>query len=120
MATTKAKPAAEVETETTESEVKDDAKPVTKSDVVEIVKSLLPGGSTETETAETVTETETTEPLTSRQEEARASNIVLEKIKELKDAFDEGKSKEPDKKEPETQPGKPVGRWIEKVLWGKE
>ena len=116
MATAKTKPVTE-EPEVTEPAT--DEKPVTKSDVVEIVKGLLPGVSTETTETET-TVSEATEPLTSRQEEARASNIVLEKIQELKTAFDEGKSKEPDKKEPESVPGKQTTRWIEKVLWGKE
>ena len=112
---TKAKPAAE-ETEST-TETPADA-PVTKADVVEIVKSLLPSISSETET---VTEPEAeTETLTQRQEESRTHNIVLEKIQELKSAFDESKTKEPEKKEPETVPGKKSTRKIEKYLWGVE
>lgn len=116
MATTKAKPAADVEPEPTETP--SDA-PVTKADVVEIVKSLLPSISSETETVTTEPEAET-ETLTQRQEESRTHNIVLEKIQELKAAFDEGKSKEPEKKEPETVPGKKSTRKVEKWIWGVE
>jgi hypothetical protein len=112
---TKAKTAVEPEAEV-ETETVDDA-PVTKADVVEIVKGLLP---TATEVDPVA---DTTDPLTSRQEEARTHNIVLEKIQELKTAFDEGKTKEPEKKEPETVPGPKAGgikAWCEKNIWGIE
>ena len=113
---TKAKPAAE-ETEST-TETPADA-PVTKADVVEIVKSLLPSVTSETETVTTEPEAET-ETLTQRQEESRTHNIVLEKIQELKAAFDDSKTKEPEKKEPETVPGKKSTRKVEKWIWGVE
>jgi hypothetical protein len=59
-------------------------------------------------------------PMTAREEEARTHNIVAEAIKAFKEEFAGEDKDKPDKKEPESVPGKKATRWIEKVLWGKE
>lgn len=120
MAVTKTKPAPETEGE---PKTEPDAKVEPTGDeltekITTIVKDVLAGALTGKETS-TEVETETSKPLTAREEEARTHNIVSEAIKAFKDEF-AGEKKEPEKKEPETQPGTKPGRWIETVLWGKE
>ena len=115
---TKAKPAADVEPEAETKETVEITDDALTEKIKAVVESMLPGGET-TETTTTETETETSKPLTAREEEARTHNIVSEAIKAFKDEF-AGEKKEPEKKEPETQPGTKATRWVERVLWGKE
>jgi hypothetical protein len=115
---TKAKPAADVEPEAETKETVEITDDALTEKIKAVVESMLPGGET-TETTTTETETETSKPLTAREEEARTHNIVSEAIKAFKDEF-AGEKKEPEKKEPETQPGKKATRWVESFLWGKE
>lgn len=123
MAVAKTKPAPESEAEAKTEVESTDEKPVTKSDVVEIVKEavagLIPGKETTT-TTETETEVETGKPMTAREEEARTHNIVAEAIKVFKEEVLGTGEKAETKKETETQPGAKTTRWIERVLWGKE
>ena len=118
---TKAKTAPEAEVKTEEPDTKVESDPVTKSDVVEIVrdaiKDLLPGGETKVEETETKVDDK---PETYRQEETRTHNVVLDKIEELKAAFDQAKENKPEKVEPESEPGKKETRWIERIVWGKD
>jgi hypothetical protein len=44
----------------------------------------------------------------------------LDKIEELKNAFDDAKETVTTKKEPESEPGKKPTRWVERVFWGME
>lgn len=114
MATAKAKVEEPVEEAT-------DEKPVTKSDVVEIVKEalsdLLPG---KAETEEPAEEVEDTTVMTARQEEQRTHSIVSEAIKAFKEEFTAEDSKKSEKKEAETEPGKKPTRWVERFVWGHE
>ena len=119
MATAKTKePEAEVETET--EPAKDDAV-VTKGNLRDMLKELLPDLLSGEETVETEVEPEKDgKRPTARDEEARTYKEVMEAIKEFKDAFtgkeDEGKAKA----EPEKVPASSAVRWIEKKLWGTE
>lgn len=117
----KAKPAVE-EPDVKEPET-DAEKPVTKSDVVEIVKDalkdVLPGKSAEEESTEEP-EKETGKPMTAREEEARTHSIVSEAIKAFKEEFSGDDAKKEKKKEPEAEPGKKPTRWIERFVWGQE
>ena len=119
MATAKTKPV----TEEPDPEPATDEKPVTKSDVVEIVKEaisdLLPG-KVEATTEETETDVEDTTTMTARQEEQRTHSIVSEAIKAFKEEFSADDSKKADKKEPEAEPGKKPTPWIQRVVWGIE
>lgn len=82
--------------------------------VKDVLKDVLPGKS------ETKSEPEDTgKPMTAREEESRTRNIVQEAIKAFKDEVSSAPKQE-EKKEPESVPGARSGRWIEKVLWGKE
>jgi hypothetical protein len=112
---TKTEPAAESEvkepTETPEPVAED--KETLKSVVKEILDELTAG-------KETVEEPEG-KPMTARQEEANAHSIVSQLVEEFRSAMkgDDTEKKE-EKKEPEVEPGKKGGRWIEGFLWGKE
>lgn len=120
MATAKTKPVTEEpDTEPATTEPSDDF----TEKVTAVLKDVLPGmlggaaATTETET-ESVEDTTT---MTSRQEESRAYEGVREAIKDLKDAFTEGKdAAKADKKEPEAEPGKKPTPWIQRVVWGIE
>ena len=120
MATAKTKPVTE-EPEVTEPAT--DEKPVTKSEVVEIVKEaisdLLPGKK-DAEATEEPEAVEDTTVMTARQEEQRTHSIVSEAIKAFKEEFAGDDKSKAEKKEPEAEPGKKPTRWVERVLWGAE
>lgn len=117
---TKAKaPPEEAETETT------DEKPVTKSEVVEIVKEavagLLPTGEPKADGPATdEPATDDGKVVTAREEEARSHNLVMEAIKEFKKEFAGEDDTKSEKKEPEAEPGKKPTPWIQRVMWGIE
>ena len=121
---TKAKPAVEAEADT-ETETVDDAAKLSDEDLTARIKAiltdLLPGKvPEETTTEETVDDGK---PVTARQEEARAHNLVAELVAAFKDEFKSDDSKKDEKKEPESKPGPKAGgfkRWVEANLWGVE
>ncbi len=111
MATKKAEPAAEVEPETEEPTADDGLTEKIRS----VVEEML------ARTPEKVEEVEDDKPLTSREEERRASSLVSEVINGFKEALAEAKGEpKEEKKEPEELPAKKSVRKVEKYLWGVE